>query len=393
MRVAIVYRNLSMAGSLERDAVLVARALAARGLDLHIYCNPDSREVDIAGAVFHDVRSLVRSRTRLGYPTETASFAWRATRALRRDRALYDLVDVRGTAAWEHDVVTVHGVAKAQQRRWLETNRTEYRAASARSLLSPLLRPHIGVARVVEHLQFRPGRFSAAVAVTDAVADDLVRVHAVPREKITVIPLPIDLESYNEGDGAGTLRRSLGIDPAQTLLLFVGNDFERKGLSECIRALHDAPDSHLVVVGGDVRDRYLRLAGELGVQERVTFVGSTAEPERYFRAADVFLLPTKEDPWGLPLIEAMAAGVPAVTSDAAGASVVVRDAKAGIVVPAGEGAAFRAAVAQLVADPGERRALGARGREKARRFGPAAHAEGLLAVYERVIAERAARRA
>ena len=393
MRVALVYRNFNMSGSLERDAVLAARALTAHGVELHIYCNPEARDAEIPGAVFHDVRPLTRSRSRLGYPTETASFALGATRALRRDRERYDVVDVRGTAAWEHDVVTVHGVTRAQQRRWLESSGAGYRAAEVRTLLAPGLRPQIAVARSVERLQFRAGRYTVAVAVTEAVADDLVEVHGIPRERIAVVPLPIDLDAYLRNGETETLRRQLQIDADATLLLFVGNEFERKGLDAAIRALGPSPGAHLVVVGRDAPDRYLKLAAQLGVDGRIHFVGSTSTPEMYFRAADLFLLPTKEDPWGLTLIESMAAGVPSVTTDAAGAAAVVHAADAGVVVPAGDAEAFQAAVTRLVADPDARNRLGARGRDQGRQFGPEAHAARLITVYERVIRERELQRA
>jgi UDP-glucose:(heptosyl)LPS alpha-1,3-glucosyltransferase len=392
MRVALVYRNFNMSGSLERDAVLAARALTEHGIDVHIYSNPDAHDAKIDGAVFHDVRPLTRSRSRFGYPTETGSFAAAATRAVRRDRAHYDVVDVRGTAGWEHDVVTVHGVTRAQQGRWLESAGPAYRAAAVRSRLAPVLRPHIGVARSIERLQFRRGRYVVAVAVTDAVADDLARVHRIPRDRIAVVPLPIDLEAYIANGTETDVRASLGIDDSSTLLLFVGNEFERKGLADAVRSLRSAPHAHLVVVGRDSPERYLRQAGELGVADRVHFTGGTSSPERYFQAADVFLLPTKEDPWGLTLVEAMAAGLPSVTTKAAGAAAVVDAAGAGVVVSSGEGEEFEAAVARLAANPGERRALGERGREQGRLFGPDAHADRLIAVYERVVRERELRR-
>jgi glycosyltransferase involved in cell wall biosynthesis len=117
-------------------------------------------------------------------------------------------------------------------------------------------------------------------------------------------------------------------------------------------------------------------------------VGATSEPDRYFQAADLFLLPTREDPWGLTLIEAMAAGTPSVTYDAAGASTVVAESGAGVVLPAGHRGAFRTTVARLAASHDERRVRGARGRAAAHRFGPAAHAEQLVDVYRGVLERR-----
>jgi hypothetical protein len=112
MRVAIVYRNFSLNGSLERNSVLTARALVDLGIEVHCFCNPRTSLGEIEGAHLHEVRPLLASRRRIGYAMERASFARAATAEVRRRRNEFDIVDVRGPAGWEHDVVTVHGVAR-----------------------------------------------------------------------------------------------------------------------------------------------------------------------------------------------------------------------------------------------------------------------------------------
>ena len=179
MRVALVFRNFNMGGSLERDAMLHARALVDAGFDVHAYRNPATSVPELTGVTFHDVRPATVSRSRLGYPLECASFAIAATRAIRRDRARYDIVDVHGTATWEQDVVTVHAVTKAEQRRWPFEAGKEYRAARLRAYLGHFTRPQLGVARSIERLQFRRGRFARVVAVAESVRDDVVQVHGV----------------------------------------------------------------------------------------------------------------------------------------------------------------------------------------------------------------------
>lgn len=91
MRVAIVYPNLNLAGSLERYSVLLARSLASAGVEVHCYCNPRTSRADLPGVTLHHVRPLTSSRSRLGYPISSGSFALAATRALRRERARYDI--------------------------------------------------------------------------------------------------------------------------------------------------------------------------------------------------------------------------------------------------------------------------------------------------------------
>jgi glycosyltransferase involved in cell wall biosynthesis len=388
MRVAIVYRNFSLDGSLERDSVLTARALVDLGVEVHCFCNPRTSLGEIAGAQLHDVRPLLESRRRLGYAVERASFAYAATAELRRRRDEFDIVDVRGPAGWEHDVVTVHGVAAALQRRWPRGAGKDVSAARLRARIGSVTHPEVGVARAVERLQFRPGRFSRVVAVTQQIRDDIVEVHGVPRELIDVVDLPIDYKSFEHASRNG-LRAELGITDEDRVALFVGHDFERKGLRDAIAALPLMPDCvHLVVVGAGSRGPFEKEATLLGVASRVHFVGPTDQPSRHYGNADVFLLPTRHDPWGLTLIEAMAAGIPIVTTAAAGASAVVRQADAGIVLSEGRSTEVGQAVTSILADDRRRSDYARNGRRAARRFSTSTYGQALVSVYERVLAQR-----
>lgn len=385
LRVALVYRNFTLAGSLERETVLLARGLVAQGVEVHCYCDPETRTLEPDGVMFHDVPALARSRSRLGYPVELASFAWAATRAVRRDRSRYDVVDVGGISAWEHDVIRVHEVTRAQQRRWPHEGGRTYRAARTRARLAPVLRPQVAVARGIGRLQLRPGRFRRLIAVTEQVREDLRRVHGIAPDVVDVIPPPIDLTSLARRDGAG-MRRSLGLADADAVLLFVGHDFERKGLAEAIEAVAGLEQpARLLVVGQGPRDRYAAIAERAGAASRVHFLGPTEAPERFFEAADLLVLPTRSEPWGITVIEAMAAGVPVVTTQVAGAAEVVRAAGAGVVLDDGSPRRLRAAISALLADPGLREAMARRGRRAARPFGPDGYAASVLATYERAL--------
>lgn len=385
MRVAFVYRNLGRARSLERDSVLLVEGLLRKGVEVHCYCDPLKREADVPGVSFHDVPALVRSHSRLGYPVERLSFAARATRALRRDRSKYDIVHVLGVAAWEHDVVSVPAVTVAEQRRWPKQAGRDYTAARTRAFLAPVLRPEIGVMRAIERMQFRPGRFLRATAVTEQVRDDLVAVHGVSAEDIDIVPPPAEISRFQSATN-GDLRRRIGAAPDADILLFIGHAFERKGLADAIAALKAVrPGAHLVVVGEGDPEIYRRQAVSEGVAERVHFIGGTAEPERFMAGADVLVLPTRHDPWGIPIVEAMATGVPVLTTEVAGAAAVVRRARAGVVVPSSSPAGLAAALGRLLDDPTERKAMGERGRAAAVEYGVEAHVDAVLLTYERAL--------
>jgi glycosyltransferase involved in cell wall biosynthesis len=386
MRIAFAYRNLNRSGSLERDAVLLLEGLVSRGVDVHCYCDPGT-SIDVEGVVRHDVVPSTRSRSRLGYPLLRGTFAFRATRALRADRGRYDLVHVLGVSAWENDVVHVPAVMAAEQARWPMRAGEGYRGARARARLAPVLRPEIGVVRAIERLQFRPGRYLRVTAVTEQVRDDLVDVHGIPGERITVVPPPVEVARFS-GATDGRLRGELAVEADAHVVLFVGHAFERKGLADAIAALPACGSAHLVVVGGGDSVAYRRRADELGVGGRIHFVGSVDKPESYYAAADLVVLPTRSDPWGIPVIEAMAAGVPVVTTEAAGSAAAAARAGAAVLVPVRSPAPLAEAMRELLANPERRREMGERGKAEAGRFDVAAVADATLAVYELALAEK-----
>lgn len=310
------------------------------------------------------------------------SFAFAATRELRRDRRDYDIVDVSGTSAWEHDIVTVHGVTSTLVDEWWDRVGHGRRLGETRRRLAPVLRPEVALGRLVEKLQFRPGRFKRIVARTEQIKQHVISTHGVPSEAIDVIPYPVDVVTFEQAE-PDQLRAELGIAPDTTLLLFIGNDFERKGLDATIAALQGLePTTHLVVVGQSPEERHFRSAAEsAAVANRVHFVGRTDTPERYYADADILVFPTKQDPWGIPLIEAMAAGVPVVTTRFAGAAGAVEAAGAGIVLPDCSPRELREVLADLCSSPAKRREIGERGPKGAAPYGLESHAATVMKTY------------
>jgi glycosyltransferase involved in cell wall biosynthesis len=126
-------------------------------------------------------------------------------------------------------------------------------------------------------------------------------------------------------------------------------------------------DAVLLVLGGGRRAAFEAQAAARGVGDRVRFVGSRTDAHRFYQAADVVVLPTRADVWGVTPIEAMACGVPPIVSAAAGSATAVRDGKTGIVLPEPfTPRQLREALDALAASPDLRRAMGAAGAADAR---------------------------
>jgi UDP-glucose:(heptosyl)LPS alpha-1,3-glucosyltransferase len=363
---------------------LIARALRDRGLEVHVYCNPSERTAEAQDVVFHDVLPLSWAPTRFGRALEYGSFAAAATRRLRAERSHYDLVDVAGTTAWEHDVIRAHAVQKAERRRWPRRAGRGYRLARVRASLTPVTQPRIALAQTIERLQYRPGHFKHVLAVTEGVKADLQDVHGIDPELIQVIGYPVETKRF-AGSERGLLRHRLRLKSDDRVALFVGHDYERKGLSEAIGGVARADDNVILVVVGEADPtRYKRAAAELGIGDRVHFVGATGTPEACFADADVLLLPTREDVWGVTVVEAMASGVPVIVSGVAGAAEVIRSAEAGLVIE-GSGPEVGNALRIVLNDRDRARAMGDRGRTAAARFDVAQIADEVAAAYERIV--------
>lgn len=167
----------------------------------------------------------------------------------------------------------------------------------------------------------------------------LVHYGAEP-EKVFFYPF----SSLYEGDILGSvvsqeekaaLRRELGISQKR-MILAVGQCIPRKGFDILLNAAKDLPeDVAICILGGEPTEEYLRLREELGLT-MVSFPGFQKKEilAKYYRAADLFILPTREDIWGLVVGEAMAYGLPVITTDRCVAGLeLIEDGINGYIVP------------------------------------------------------------
>ncbi|MFV0422733.1 glycosyltransferase [Oleidesulfovibrio sp.] len=135
---------------------------------------------------------------------------------------------------------------------------------------------------------------------------------------------------------------------------FAGNIFMRKGLAHCIGSLRMLPeDVVLLVAGGDNAEPYLQQARLLNVDRRIRFAGSVSDMPVFFHALDAFCLPTRYDPFGLVIAEAVAAGIPVVASAQAGSAEIIRAGVSGVVCPQLDDAAIAKAIEEALSLPHE----------------------------------------
>lgn len=143
----------------------------------------------------------------------------------------------------------------------------------------------------------------------------------------------------------------------------IGRLEPQKGFDLLIRALREVDNASLVLVGdGSEREPLERLARELGVAERITWIGWTDRVRSYLETFDVFALPSRFEGFPLAMLEALLARAAVVATDVGSVAEAVHDGETGLLVPAEDPAALAAATRRLLGDDDLRRRLGEEGR-------------------------------
>jgi len=242
---------------------------------------------------------------------------------------------------------------------------------------------------------------------TMAGSDRVIAATAIDRQQIvrhygalapiSVIPGGVDLERFSPGPRAAA-RRELGLDADERLLLFVGRIQRLKGLEVLLRAFAQVADlpARVLVVGGqpatshETREisRLQHLAARLGIAERVQWLGALPHERLVacYRAADVTVMPSSYESFGLVAVESLACGTPVVATRVGGLTSIVHDGETGLLVPWRDPALFAERLRALLVDESLRTRLAANARPSVERYGWDRIAEAHLALYTDVLA-------
>jgi UDP-glucose:(heptosyl)LPS alpha-1,3-glucosyltransferase len=244
------------------------------------------------------------------------------------------------------------------------------------------------VKRLSERVCFRVNRPAAVVCVSRGVADEVRAHYPHLAERVLTIQNGVDSDLFAPGrreSDSRALRRLLQIDDARLVALFVGGEWQGKGLRQLLQALQLAPDWVLVVVGRGDRRGYERLARALGVAESVRWLGVTRDVALAYALADAFVLPSAYESFSLVTFEAAASGLPIVSTAVSGARELIREGESGLFTSGDPGDIARR-LGQLQADPQLRHRLGEAARRAALRFSWESMVARHHELYERLLA-------
>lgn len=215
------------------------------------------------------------------------------------------------------------------------------------------------------------GRASAVVAVSEAVVAELGVMLGLATDDITVIPNAVELPPVEHR--ASSERFTIGV-----LSRFVPH----KCLDHILRAAAKVPDADLLIGGsGPSKDELVRLSHDLGIAERVDFLG-WVDPDEVLDRCDIVALASRIEGHPVALLDAQARGIPAVATEVGGVGDIVVDGETGYVVPQGDIEAMATAFTRLVDDPALVSELGAAARRRAEAgYRPSDMARSYLQLY------------
>jgi len=161
------------------------------------------------------------------------------------------------------------------------------------------------------------------IAVSETIKRELIEI-GVSQEKIQVISNGVDVDEFCPAFPINQLRQQFGLPEKVDLALFVGEfKTNRKNLDTVLKALVNVPSLHLAVVGSIENSPYPQLAKQLGVNERVHFLGYRSDIAKIMQNVDFFVFPSRYEPFGMVVSEAMASGLPVITTSVSGVAAII----------------------------------------------------------------------
>ncbi|MGQ0631250.1 MAG: D-inositol-3-phosphate glycosyltransferase [Sporichthyaceae bacterium] len=391
------------AGGMNVYIAEVAKRLAAFGVEVEIFTRTTSSDtppvVELAPGVLvrHVTAGPFEGLAKEDLPAQLCAFTTGVLRAeAAREPGHYDLVHshywLSGQVGWLAAerwgiplVHSMHTMAKVKNA-----------ALAVGDTAEPASRV-IGESQVVEAAD-------RLVANTDEEARQLVDLYAAAPDRVEVVAPGVDLDTFFPPVSPGAraqLRAQLGLARDAEVLLFVGRIQPLKAPDVLLRAVAEllridpARRERLVVVvvggpsgsGTGEPESLQKLAVELGITDLVRFAPPVPQVDlaQWYRAADLTVVPSYSESFGLVAVESQACGTPVVAAAVGGLRTAVSEGESGILVHGHEPRDWAHALLGLLANPGRRAELGEGAVVHAQRFGWSATAAALLGVYSRAL--------
>ncbi|PKN66946.1 MAG: hypothetical protein CVU54_17655 [Deltaproteobacteria bacterium HGW-Deltaproteobacteria-12] len=342
-KIAVVIPKYGLLGGAEQFvAELTDRLVTPTGYDFHVYAN--RWEQSAAPLTFHRVPIF-------SFPKflTTLSFAYFTQRRISRDNLSLVHSHERIFAA---DIFTLHGIP---HRYWVHHIRRK-----KMSLYD------LATAWVEKKLVYE-GNCKKFVAVSSLTKKIFLQEYPIDPDLVDVIHPGVDLQDYAQQDKAfvrQSIRRELGINDADPVILFASMNFEIKGLDDILPALAKLKAQNrkfkLIVAGKGNIKKYTRMTKEFRILSDVIFTGPINKEKmiRMYLSCDLYVMLSKFDTFGMVVLEAMAAGLPVIISSNVGAQDLVQEGENGFIIKDTSDSDYVAARIALLCDENMSRPMG-----------------------------------
>jgi glycosyltransferase involved in cell wall biosynthesis len=364
MRIGIVSGKIRFNDGQGRVNYEIAAEALRRGHELVLFCEQLDPKMAACAAV--QPQLMVPPRWLPSRLFRDQLFAWLSQRRISGTRSTNDNSPAKscdailsnGFATWAGaDVNAVHFVHSS----WRKSPHHPWRKQRTLATLYKILYNNVNA--VLEQGAFR--RSPAIVAVSDKVRRELIEI-GVPSSSITTIVNGVDADEFRPGPAD---RARFGLPEGPPIALFAGDLSDtRKNLETVLKGLAGVPGLHLAIAGRHEGTAWPRLAVELGVDDRVHFLGFRRDMPELMRAVNLFVFPSRYEACALVFLEALASGLPVVTARSAGGAELVTP-QVGIVLDDSDDVAtLSRAMLSLLASAEQRTAMGEAARTHALQY-------------------------
>ncbi len=365
MKIGMAYFEFGGKKGTARAASELTKRMALLGHEIHFHCVTPPKTAEFTNIHFHRIGD-VNSFSAIGL----SSFAFLAGKSLHR--SIYDVTHSHGNIVGS-DVITAHSCHKVGMR--LAESSSNYGVADKVRLW-------------IEQKNYAEKRFERIIAVSEGVKKELMQEYRIPFTDITVIPNGVDLVRFNPANALQRkhlMRRKLNLADDDFVLIFVANEFKRKGLSYAIEALSNLNNARtkLLVVGDDSADEFRRKAKRAGVAQHVLFIGAVESVSDYYAASDVFVFPTSYEAFSLATLEAAASGLTLITTKVNGAEELVEHGINGFFIEQ-DPDEIAQKIKTIMFDPILLKTMGINARRSAERYSWDSVARRTIQVYEQI---------
>ena len=376
MKIAIIRQKFVLYGGAEQFADGFIHQLAESGHEVHIFANrwTPSHNNNIQHhfiAVLH-LNAFVR----------TLSFARSVSKKVHEQH--FDIIQSH-EKTWTQDI---YRAGDGCHIKWLSQRS---RNLSPLKNLFLYLNPFHQLILKLEKNIFETGQCKKIIAISQMVKNDILEHYKCSPENIVVVYNGVDLKRFhpdNKNTYRKLIRKKLGIPERSILILFVGSGFERKGLQFLLQstAYLKNKDWRLLLIGKGKFEKFMRYAP---ANKHPQIITKEPDPdiEKYYAAADIFILPSIYEPFGNANLEALATGLPVITSQYCGAADIINNKINGMIVDDPFNPEEIAEKIRYLYAPSTRESMGEGARELAEQYPLERNSREMLEVYESLIAK------